>query len=245
MLARHSLLGIALVAGVLATVAGNVLAGDEGERTELRYERDLVRIRDLAVIDRSDALRHVDRLLDAVDDVAEATNSPWRRGVGLLRVEARVPLPADGRERPGAAPVIELHRPAPGAPRVEDRLDAMRRELLELREDLARAPDARRGPLRIVEPMDGREFSLLIGSVRRVRFASDKVAVIGDAAANAYFSASQAADLVREVPSWGQVDAGRLLYPRVIDPQSFHLVYAAMTFSSDRDALRRLIEGRR
>ena len=40
---------------------------------------------------------------------------------------------------------------------------------------------------------------------------------------------------------WAQVDAAVALYPRVVDPESFHRVVGALAFSSDRAELRRRI----
>ena len=243
MLTRHALLALGLAAAGLAVGGANVLADDEGE---LRRELHVVRSLDPVVVDRTSTLRRLDRVLAGIDEIAALTPTPpgrvpghgrWLRDDGGAE-EPRSRADDAERERPGSEPVELRHVPPPLAGRaIEERLDAMRREILVLRREVLRAPEV--VPERVVCPMEDRAFRAFVLDLRRAPFARDKVALVEDVALHAHFTASQAETVVRAIESWGQVDAAVVLYPRVVDPESFHLVVNAVTFASDRDELRR------
>lgn len=248
---RHALLALALAVAGLAAGGATVLADDEHD---VRRELHVVRRHDPVVIDRTGTLDRLDRLLEGIEEIAALTPSPGRgHGHGRwLRDDGREDARGahddddrDERERPGAQPVErgELrHAPPPVAGRlVEERLDDMRREVLLLRREVLRAPEVVRERRRVIVPMEERAFELFVRDLRRAPFARDKVAIVEDVVVHAHFTSEQAEIVVRVVEAWGQVDAAVALYPRVVDPESFHRVVGALTFRSDREELRERI----
>lgn len=176
--------------------------------------------------------------------------------------EGRSPLPGRPRAEPAGEDLALVDRA-----RILDRIDGI---LLEI-DALRRSRDPERGRLAslaaqvrllrrevevapaaapvpdVVEapaPMEDREFRSFLTSVRRASFADDRVALVGEQAKFAFFTSAQAAEVVAAIQSWGRVDAAFALHPRVVDPESFHLVYRELTFSSDREELRERIEAR-
>ena len=92
------------------------------------------------------------------------------------------------------------------------------------------------------EPMYLNERALddVLYSLDRARFSSDKLAIISDVARRYTYSTWAVEQMVRRLTFSGdRVDALAMLYPRVHDTQSWFRVYELLTFSSDRDALRR------
>ncbi len=231
---RHAILAAAIVAAGLAAGGATVLADDRAPRRELHVVRSRVGV----VIDRAASLRRLDRLLEGIDDIAAL----WAPRVGhdharrLRDDDDHGDDHGDERLRGGAWRRV----PPPVADRyVRDRLDGMRRELLALRSAVLRAPRVAPAPIPVALPMADRAFARFVFELRRTPFAEGKVALVVDVARRAHFTSAQAAVVVRAIQSWGRVDAAVALHPRVVDPQSFHVVYAALTFSSDRAELRR------
>jgi hypothetical protein len=196
------------------------------------------------VIERTTTLRRLDRILEGIDEIAALT--PVHAGPGRGHAYGRVLRDDDHRERGGEQPAArgELrHAPARDLGHlVDERLDAMRREVIVLRRAVLRAPEV--VTPRVLHPMDERAFRAFVHDVRCAPFARNKVAVVHDVAPHTHFTSAQAAVVVRAIESWGQVDAAAALFPRVLDPESFHVVIGAVTFRSDQDELRRRIRRR-
>jgi hypothetical protein len=117
-------------------------------------------------------------------------------------------------------------------------------ELRRLRREVEHAPAVEKIPAPEAErsPMAEREFASFLESVRRASFADDKVALVRRQAKLARFTSAQVAALVKAIPPWGRVDAATAVYPRVVDPDHFHLVFRELAFASDREELSRRIE---
>ena len=252
MQARQLIIGLALAAVGLA-VGGATVRADEGEQ---RDELHLVRHRVPVVIDRTASLNRLDRLLAGIEELAALTEAPVHtHGRGPVRVEiyGRVHLRDDGddereelRSRGGAEPAVGMTTlgsyPSSVARAVDQRIDAMRRELIEMRRTVLLAPEVE--PVRRYVPatMAAQPFAAFVRDVRCAPFAGDRVAMVRDVVRHAHFTSAQAEVVVRAIQPWGQVAAAVALHARVVDPESFHVVFQALTFPSDREELRRQLQ---
>jgi hypothetical protein len=84
------------------------------------------------------------------------------------------------------------------------------------------------------------ELDSLQNSLAAASFEAEKLQIIADAAAYAYFTVDQAAMLVQQLGFDNQrVDAATQLYPRVVDPENWHRIYASLAFTASRQELER------
>jgi hypothetical protein len=84
------------------------------------------------------------------------------------------------------------------------------------------------------------EISSLVRAVSEAPFESDRLAVVQSAATGRWFTTAQVIRLVEAVSFADTgVEVAATLYPRVVDPERWYLVYAEIPFSSSREALRR------
>ncbi len=83
------------------------------------------------------------------------------------------------------------------------------------------------------------DFNRLFAAVDGESFSSEQLQVLGQAAADRWFSVDQVISLMG-IFSFGkdQVEAAALLFPRVVDQQDWYRVYGVFTFDSDKDKLR-------
>ncbi|MBA2661261.1 MAG: DUF4476 domain-containing protein [Bradymonadaceae bacterium] len=89
------------------------------------------------------------------------------------------------------------------------------------------------------QPIAAADFRVLQRSIEDAGFTDDKRSVIALAAAHNYFTSEQVKTLVSELSfSELKVDAATLLYPRLVDPERFHIVIDALSFSSEKSQLR-------
>lgn len=149
--------------------------------------------------------------------------------------------------------MLELVRDRRERQTFKDQLAAVRTHLEDLRAELRDgAPtrvergDRRRGrgmePPPVVEappaPATGAELSRLSNSLREATFRKDKMRVLRLAAPNMYFSTAQARQLVEHF-SFGsdKVEVLAALYPRLVDPENAHTLFAALPHASDRRKL--------
>jgi hypothetical protein len=92
---------------------------------------------------------------------------------------------------------------------------------------------------RAVSPPD---LARIRSAVKAASFSADKLETLQSAARGRHFTARQ----IRDVMGWfdfgkDKVQAAALLRPLVVDPENWFEVYGALSFESDKRALRRLI----
>ncbi len=144
---------------------------------------------------------------------------------------------------------------------IRERLVAMRKDLVAMRGDLDKAPDARPGgPVEVPTmiptppgppptpvgpiPMNPDEFGDFLKAIKKSTYSSDKLALVKDVTKNAWFTTDQVVKVMNEfVYSNEKVQSAAAMYPRVVDQQNWFKVYGALTYSSDRDKLRKLTTG--
>ena len=90
--------------------------------------------------------------------------------------------------------------------------------------------------VRLAVAMPASSFDALMAQVDEASFSSEKMDTIRSAAQTHTFSAAQAARLIGEISMSGdQMDALRLLAPKIEDPGESAPILAAFSFSSDKD----------
>jgi len=259
MFRRHAFLGLALAATGLLVGGATLFAGEESDARPLHAARGgAAQHRTPVVIDRTRALRRVDRLLEDLREVARTSRAP-RPIVSIevgrqrtLRGEVDGEKHADTEplrhERGGSAPVhreeVEhRHRSGDGDrdAELERRIQRMKRDLRALHEDLRMAPIVAPAPIEVIRPVSERAFREYLRAVRKPHWDDDRMEVLRDILRHVYFTAAQAAEIVDHGFRFDDHKAALLLYPRIVDKQHMHLVYEAIRWDSDRDALRRAI----
>lgn len=136
---------------------------------------------------------------------------------------------------------------------IDERVDAMRRDLIAMRDDLHRAPIPS-GPVGFPVPapvppapvaMSEAEFQDVLRAYRTAYYTSQKYVVLQEVSRHNWFTVDQVIRILQDT-YWNtdKVKAGALLYPRVVDPQNWFKVYAVLHWESDREELRRLTSSR-
>jgi hypothetical protein len=88
--------------------------------------------------------------------------------------------------------------------------------------------------------MTSADFGAFLTALDHASFSSDKLAMIRTTCPHAWFTAAQVVRVLDELPhSTDKLEAAKALWPRIVDPQNGYLVYDALPFSSDKDALRK------
>lgn len=214
----RSLVPLALIV-CLATPA---VARDRGDA----WRRDpSPRVVDLRVADHRDPL---DELASRADGLHAALDAELARIEQLAASGDRWAL--DGiRESAGRARQLRQD------------LARVERRLVEV----ARDRHAQQSPPIVVVPpapqaMAGPDFQALIGELDRHAFSDDKLAVLRSVAPHVLFHVDQV-KAVMDAFSFGsdKVEAAAMLFPRTVDRERWYLVYSSLTFSSDKDELRR------
>lgn len=101
-------------------------------------------------------------------------------------------------------------------------------------------PPVPQGPVAMSEG----EFSQILCAVRDESFSDDKMAMLRDASRGRAFTTDQVIRMIEPFPfSDDKVDAAALLFSQVVDPWNWYHIYGALTFSSDKDDLRRRTTG--
>lgn len=128
----------------------------------------------------------------------------------------------------------------PGVPTHTRR--AMYRELSDLEGsvlELEAAIERIHGPTGPVA-VSPEEFSRIRSAVAAESFSDDQLAVLRSASQGRRFTSAQVSTLMRQFSfSDDRIEAAVMLYPRVADPQNWYTVYDALTFSSDKEELRK------
>ena len=167
-------------------------------------------------------------LIGIIGTVGMATASSPARQADRLISEARVEL----------AEAQSLVRAAGHSSHARRQLQESLSDLNGTLTQLDRTVDAMQGPPppRVVS---SGELSRIQGAIRSESFSDDKLAVLRDASRGRQFTSAQVRGLMDLFAfSDDKVDAAVILYPKVVDQQNWYTVYGALTFSSDKDALR-------
>ena len=92
------------------------------------------------------------------------------------------------------------------------------------------------------EPMAPAAFEALVKAIKSESFDSNKLRVVRDASQGNNFVISQIT-VVMDLFSFssGKIDAAVAMWPRALDPQNSFMLYEKLTFSSDKEKLRRRI----
>jgi len=100
------------------------------------------------------------------------------------------------------------------------------------------------GPLPHAQgPMAPDDFEALLAALKGAPFSSDKLVLVRDAAKRNRFETDQVLRVVKLFSHGSeQVDAAVAMYPRVVDKKNFFKVYGVLSFSSDRDSLRKKVD---
>lgn len=93
-----------------------------------------------------------------------------------------------------------------------------------------------------VNAMSEAEFKKLKSNVENESFADDQISVIRIAAKNKYFTIDQLIRLL-SVFSFAEdkIEAVRIVYPKVVDPDNAHNLMSAFTYSDDKKTVENII----
>jgi hypothetical protein len=92
-------------------------------------------------------------------------------------------------------------------------------------------------------PMEDGPFRALAGSVRNESFSDAQLAVIQQATTRNYFRVGQITNLMDQVSfSATKLRVLELCVPRVVDPENAFAVYEALTFSTDKDQAKVILQ---
>lgn len=98
-------------------------------------------------------------------------------------------------------------------------------------------PPAPSGP----KAMDEASLQSLVSTVEKATFSDAQVDVLRTAAAHNSFTAAQVVRLIEPIHfSADRINAIKALAPKVIDPQNAHVIEDALTFSSEKEEVRKL-----
>jgi hypothetical protein len=88
------------------------------------------------------------------------------------------------------------------------------------------------------------DFRGVLAAVENEPFPDGKLAVVRDAASHRWFTVAQVIALMGQMSfSSNKVDVGAELYGRTVDRENWYQVFAALTFDSDKQELRRRTGG--
>ena len=91
------------------------------------------------------------------------------------------------------------------------------------------------------KPMDEASLSSLVSAVEKASFSDQQVDVLRTAAAHNHFTCAQVVRLIGPIHfSTDRVNAVRVLAPQVVDPQNAYVIEDALTFSSEKEEVRKL-----
>lgn len=89
------------------------------------------------------------------------------------------------------------------------------------------------------QPMNSAQFSSLTGAINSEAFGDGKLRTLQSASSGSFFTSQQAKSLV-SLYTFGddKIEAAVMLYPRVLDPENFYIVYGAFNFESEKEEVR-------
>lgn len=87
-------------------------------------------------------------------------------------------------------------------------------------------------------PASKRDMDQIMTALRGAHFRDDQMRVVRRASEHHYFTARQAVRVAKQLSfSSDQVQALVMMYPRLVDPENEHALYASLPYASDRRAL--------
>lgn len=93
-------------------------------------------------------------------------------------------------------------------------------------------------------PMKPDAFKALLSSMDQQSFASDKLTVVKEAARSNGFTVAQVKQLLdRLTHSADKLDLLKVVNKRIVDRKNLFQVYSSFTFSNDKDAAKKILEG--
>lgn len=126
--------------------------------------------------------------------------------------------------------------------RTVQRVRELRRSLASIDARLAEVARFASAPPRIEEPcaMSAQAFTALLSAIDHEHFDDSRLAVLRSAAHGASFTVDQVrAVMGRFTFGDGKIEAADLMYDRTLDRERWFTLYAELTFSSEKDELRR------
>lgn len=91
--------------------------------------------------------------------------------------------------------------------------------------------------------MDDQLFQTFFNSVKNEPFEKDRIALINAALANADFTTAQCLQLVKFYTfDKERMKIMKMIYPRIVDKESFFMVINMLTFSSNKDAMNEFVQ---
>ncbi len=114
---------------------------------------------------------------------------------------------------------------------------------VEVKEDMENILAVKMGEEPRKEPMPPRAFASLLRMLEEEPFPDEKYSIVREAASKNYFTSQQVLQILKEfVFEDDRLKVAKLLYPRVVDPENFFIVYEAFTFPSSKRELRKWVE---
>jgi hypothetical protein len=128
------------------------------------------------------------------------------------------------------------YRPSPTIPTQRPRVD--RHDDDDDDDDRPQRRTQKPGP----RAMSDAAFASFRGSIERASFAADRLRLIENGAKYRHFTAAQVGQIIEQLPFGAEkVEAGVMLYPRVLDKQNWHVVYDGFDFRVDARNLARRV----
>lgn len=91
-------------------------------------------------------------------------------------------------------------------------------------------------------PMPEYKYSTFLGDVGRESFADNKMRIIRVESKNSYFTVNQIIRVIETITfSEDKMQALRIMYPRVTDPENSSQIIKSLTFSEDKEEAERII----
>jgi hypothetical protein len=131
-----------------------------------------------------------------------------------------------------------------------DELDTMRAAVNnapDVRRYQQRPPPPRppRPPQPAVQPISEAQLDALSRAMNRETFSDGKLRVLETGASQQHFLVPQVLKVIQKFTFLeDKLQVARLLWPRVLDRDNAYQLYGAFAFSSEKEELKRIIEGR-
>jgi hypothetical protein len=190
-----------------------------------------------------EALKMLD---DTIAVLVHAKDSPEKdkalENLALVRVKITEGIRiASGKEKKPADQTVETTVSGKGV-KVESKMTPDGKiivNVIEEKEDKKEQKMIPHGPL----PMADKDFRDMFDSMEKLSFGADKIKLLKTALKHSYFTTDQVIKIIAAF-SFGseKVQAGGMLYPKVIDKQNFYRVYPELEFQGDRDQLMKEVE---
>lgn len=175
----------------------------------------------------------------------EVERAPTRVVLSRRRVLARLEAALEGLDRarelalPGRRHYVD-HELVEELERTHDRLVRLQRHVAdapELVERVVVEEVVEVEPPLLAEP----DFLAFLRQLRRAGFDDDRLILLDEVVREYAFTTSQVVEILGEF-RFSKVDAAVVLYPVVVDPGRYVLVYDELTFPSDRRELKRRLD---